>query len=90
VHRLSLASGSDLWYSGGGPFQPATFGYSGRPSYGKTSLASVWDVSADRPLTPHLALGLYYAHAFGSDVIKGTFPNGPGANLTYVETVVRF
>ncbi len=90
LHRLSLASGSDLWYGGGGPFQPGTFGYSGRPSYGKTSLASVWDVSADTPLTSHLALGLYFGHAFGSDVIKGTFPNGPGGNLTYVETVVRF
>ena len=90
VHRLWLASGSDLWYGGGGPFQPDTFGFAGRPSYGKTSLASVWDLSADTALTPHLALGLYYGHAFGSDVITGTFPEGPGGNFGYVETVVRF
>ena len=30
VHSLRLASGNDLWYTGGGAFQPFTFGYQGR------------------------------------------------------------
>ena len=30
VHGLRLANGSDLWYLGGGAFQPWTFGYIGR------------------------------------------------------------
>lgn len=32
VHTLRLADRNDLWYSGGGAFQPGTFGYTGRPS----------------------------------------------------------
>jgi hypothetical protein len=31
VHSLRLADKHDLWYSGGGAFQPGTFGYNGRP-----------------------------------------------------------
>jgi hypothetical protein len=31
-HTLRLASASDLWYSGGGAFEPKAFGYTGRPS----------------------------------------------------------
>ena len=54
VHALRLASSSDLWYSGGGAFQPKTFGYTGRPSNGNRGLANVWDVSADYQITPSL------------------------------------
>jgi hypothetical protein len=90
LHGLRLASGSDLWYSGGGPFQSNTFGYAARPSYGRTSLASVWDVSADITATSHLGLTLYYGHASGDDVIDGTFANDPSGNFAYVESVVRF
>ena len=90
VHRLWLASGSDLWYGGGGPFQESTFGFAGRPGYGKSPLASVWDLSADTALTRHLALNLYFGHAWGSDVIEGSFPNSANGSLGYVETVVRF
>ena len=50
-HALRLASGSDLWYSGGGAFQPQTFGYQGRPANGSRSLANVWDISGDYQIT---------------------------------------
>jgi hypothetical protein len=90
LHGLWLANPSDLWYSGGGPFQPNTFGYAGRPSSGRTSLASVWDVGADTQLTPNVALSLYYGHAAGRDVIRGIYPNAPGGNFGYVESTVRF
>ena len=30
IHSLRLANRNDLWYSGGGAFQPWTFGYTGR------------------------------------------------------------
>jgi hypothetical protein len=40
VHILRLASASDLWYSGGGAFQPKTFGYTRRsPSNGNRGAA---------------------------------------------------
>jgi hypothetical protein len=47
VHGLWLSSSQDLWYSGGGAFQPWTFGYQGRPSNGQTGLATLYDISAD-------------------------------------------
>ena len=47
VHGLWLTSSSDLWYSGGGAFQPWTFGFQGRPSNGHTKLANIYDISAD-------------------------------------------
>jgi hypothetical protein len=34
IHGLWLANKNDLWYSGGGAFQPWTFGFNGRPSNG--------------------------------------------------------
>jgi hypothetical protein len=30
LHSIRLATGNDLWYQGGGAFQPATFGYVSR------------------------------------------------------------
>ena len=34
VHGLRLAQSNDLWYAGGGAFNPWVFGYAGRPSLG--------------------------------------------------------
>lgn len=90
VHGLQLASGADLWYAGGGPGHSDSFGYAGRPSYGQRSLATVWDLSADTQLVPHLGVNLYYGHASGHDVIKNTYPTGAGGDYGYIETVVRF
>ena len=36
-HSLRLTDGNDFWYSGGGVFQPWTFGYSGRSTSGRRS-----------------------------------------------------
>lgn len=90
VHNLRLANRADLWYGGGGAFQESTFGYAGRPSSNRQSLASVWDVSADTQPTPHIGVNLYYGHASGGGVVRGAFPNGAGASFGYLETVVRF
>ena len=47
IHALRLANSNDLWYTGGGAFQPWTFGYTGRPSNGARSLATLYDTSLD-------------------------------------------
>ena len=47
VHGLWLSNAKDLWYSGGGAFQPTTFGFNGRPSGGARSLATLYDISGD-------------------------------------------
>lgn len=89
VHGLRLANASDLWYGGGGPFQRSTFGYAARPSQGVESLATVWDVSADMAVNPHVTLGFYFGQASGSDVVKRTY-SGSGGHFGYIESMVRF
>ena len=83
VHTLRLASASDLWYLGGGAFQPQTFGYTGRPSNGNRGLANVWDLSADYPLTRYLAATLYYGHAWGKGVISAIYPKDANGQLIF-------
>ena len=62
----------------------------GRPANGSTSLATVWDVSADYPLTPHLNATAYYAHASGSGTIATIYPVDHNAQLAYLELTVHF
>ena len=71
---------NDLWYLGGGAFQPHTFGYTGRPSNGHRSLANVWDLSGDvSGLARDFASALYYAHAWGKSVIASIYPKDPNS-----------
>ena len=64
LHAIRLANAQDLWYTGGGAFQPKTFGYTGRTSAGNRSLANVWDISMDLPLKCGFSFTAYYAHAW--------------------------
>jgi hypothetical protein len=90
LHALRLANAQDLWYSGGGAFQPKTFGYAGRASGGNRSLANVWDVSLDVPLGYGFSLTTYYAHAWGKSVVASIYPAGTNAQFGYVETNFHF
>jgi hypothetical protein len=89
-HALRLANAQDLWYSGGGAFQPTTFGYTGRTSGGSRSLANVWDLSLDFPLRYGFSATLYYGHAWGKSVIAAIYPGGTTAQFGYVETNFHF
>ncbi len=90
VHTLRLANSSDLWYSGGGAFQPKTFGYTGRPSNGNRGLANVLDVSADYQITPSFSTTFYYGHAWGKGVISAIYPKEANGQLIFLETNFRF
>ena len=90
AHALRLASASDLWYLGGGAFQPQTFGYTGRPSNGHRGLANVWDLSADYQVTRNFACTLYYGHAWGKSVIEKLYPKDANGQLAFLETNFRF
>jgi hypothetical protein len=90
VRSLWLSSRRDLWYSGGGAFQPRTFGYTGRPSSGLRGLANVWDISADYRATPHWGLGFYYGHAWGKGVLHSIYPKQPNGDFGYTELLYRF
>jgi hypothetical protein len=89
VHSLALANRHDLWYSGGGMFQPWTFGYTGRPSNGQAGLATLYDASADYNMNAHVSVGAYYGHASGKLVMQSIYPNGRNANLGYLEFTFR-
>jgi len=90
LHGLWLANTADLWYLGGGVFQQGTFGFQGRPSTGVKSLATVWDVSGDYPLTRYLNLTAYYAYASGKGSIATIYPSDSNGHLAYLETTVHF
>jgi hypothetical protein len=90
VHGLWLANKNYLWYSGGGAFQPWTFGFNGRPSNGATGLATLYDISADYQCTRALSLGLYFGYARGGAVVGHIFPGDSNGTLSFVEVNYRF
>ncbi len=93
VHALRLSDADDLWYSGGGAFQETTFGYQGRPSGGRKSLGTLFDLSADVSVTPTTTLTFYGAGVRGGGVQAGVYPAGgtnPTARLFYAELLKRF
>ena len=90
VHALRLASASDLWYLGGGAFQPKTFGYTGRPSDGNRGLANVWDLSADYQVTRSFSTTLYYGHAWGKKVVAAIYPKDANGQYVFLETNFHF
>ena len=90
VHALRLAAANDLWYQGGGAFQPWTFGYIGRTTNGNRGLATLYDVGADYAANSHWTISAYYGRAQGHSVTKEVYPRGKNANLGYVELLYRF
>jgi hypothetical protein len=89
VHMLRLAERNDLWYQGGGAFQPWTFGYGGRPSNGNRSLATVFDVGAEIQVNTNVAVGAYFADAESKSVTSAIHPNDPRSRFGYVELRLR-
>jgi hypothetical protein len=90
VHGLWLSNRNDLWYTGGGAFQPWTFGFSGRPSNGATSLATLYDISGDYKWKHGVSFGLYFGYAVGGEVIKKIYPVNANGALGYTELNYRF
>ncbi len=90
LHFLQLTSAADLWYQGGGAYDNKVFGYTGRPSGGHGSFATLYDISSDYALTPLFNLNLYYAHSFGKSVVAFDYPAGHSADFGYLELVYRF
>lgn len=90
AHSMRLASGSDLWYLGGGEFQPWTFGYQGRQGNGAQSFANLYDVNIDISVNPHFTVTPYYGYAQGKEVIRSIYPNGKDGHLAFLEGIYRF
>jgi hypothetical protein len=89
-HYLRLAVRTDLWYAGGGAFQPWSFGYAGRPSGGSRNLSGLYDASVDWTVNPHASITCYYGYADGRRVVESIYPRGSSGSLGYVELTYRF
>jgi hypothetical protein len=84
-HRLDLASGKDLWYVGGGVFQPWSFGYAGRSGGGHTGLAKLSDVAADFTIDKHWSVNAYFGYAAAGKAIQSAYPRQSSGRLAYLE-----
>jgi hypothetical protein len=89
LHALRTSNSNDLWYQGGGAFQPATFGYVGRPTNGDSTLATLFDGSVDVEANPHLGIGFYGGYASGGAIPRSLYDRG-SARFGFVELLVRF
>ncbi|MCZ2148801.1 MAG: alginate export family protein [Bryobacterales bacterium] len=89
-HAMRLSAAQDLWYLGGGAFQPWTFGYVGRAASGARSLANLYDASVDWRARENVTISAYFGHASGRAVISAIYPKGAGGNFGYLELLYRF
>ncbi|MDZ4797000.1 MAG: alginate export family protein [Bryobacteraceae bacterium] len=89
-HSLRLANAQDLWYSGGGAFQPWTFGYAGRPTSGKRSLANLYDTSVEFRANKYTTLTGYFGYAQGLAAMRQIYPAGKNLMFGYLEALIRF
>ncbi len=86
VHHLSLSNSSDLFYGGLGPTSSSgAFGYSGRPSHGKSDIGQLVDISFTHTLNKQLSWRFYYGHAFGGDVIRNVYQGKKDADMVYID-----
>ena len=89
-HALRLSNANDLWYSGGGVFQPWTFGYTGRSTSGHRSLANLYDTSAEVLVSRKITLIAYLGYAQGLAAMEQIYPKGKDGRFGYLEISYRF
>ena len=90
AHWLRLAERNDLWYLGGGAFQPWSFGFVGRATNGAGGLANLYDLSVDYNVNARWTVTGYVAHANGHSIMQTIYPRGKNANFGYLEVLYRF
>jgi hypothetical protein len=84
-HHLNLASANDLWYLGGGVFQPWSFGYIGRPANGQRRLANLYDAGVDFTINKNWTVSGYAGWAQASKAIQAIYPRQSSGRLAYLE-----
>jgi hypothetical protein len=88
-HSLRLTDANDLWYAGGGAFQPWTFGYSGRATSGRRSLGNLYDTSLEYRANRHATFTAYFGYAQGRAVLQQIYPAGSDGRFGYMEALFR-
>ena len=89
-HALRLTDPNDFWYSGGGAYQPWTFGYTGRSTSGRRSLGNLYDVGADIRATRRLTISGYFGYTQGLASMEQIYPAGKDGRFAYLELMQRF
>jgi len=91
LHRLSLASRQDRWYSGTGAtaFAGNYFGYSSRPSTLATSLGTAVLVATDVSVAPHWRVSASTALIRGGAVVRRQFA-GRTLTVFVLESTLSF
>jgi hypothetical protein len=89
-HSLRLADANDFWYSGGGAYQPWSFGYTGRATTGRRSLGNLYDTNIEYRVHPKATFTAYYGYMQGLAVMHQIYPAGKIARFGYVEALYRF
>ena len=89
VHSLRLADSSDLWYGGGGAYNNSVFGYNGRTSSGKSSLATLVDLSVDYAPAKSMTVTAYLSYANGGNVISSLYKSRDSV-FSYLELNYRY
>jgi hypothetical protein len=89
AHSLRLSSVNDLWYSGGGAYNPWTFGYTGRATSGRRSLANLYDTSVEYRANRHMTFTAYLGYAQGKAVMHQIYPAGKDGQFGYLEALFR-
>lgn len=88
-HSLRLSNVNDLWYSGGGAFQPWTFGYNGRAASGRRSLGNLYDSGVEYRANRHATFTAYFGYAQGLAIMKTVYPTGKDGRFRYIEALFR-
>ncbi|MGA2715994.1 MAG: alginate export family protein [Bryobacteraceae bacterium] len=89
AHTLRLTNANDLWYSGGGVYQPWTFGYTGRAVSGQRSLANLYDTSVEYRANRHMTFTAYLGYAQGKAIMHQIYPAGANGQFGYLEALFR-
>lgn len=89
-HALRVSNANDLWYQGGGVYQPWTFGYAGRATSGRRSLANLYDTNVEYRMNPKVTLLGYLGYAQGLATTRAIYPRGKNATFGYFEVLYRF
>ena len=89
IRGLRLSNPNDLRYSGGGVFQPWTFGYAGRPTAGKRSLGNLYDTSLEFRANRRTTFTGYFGYVQGLAVMQQIYPKGKNGSFGYVEVLFK-
>ncbi len=89
-HSLRLSNANDFWYSGGGVYQPWSFGYTGRSTSGRRSIGNLYDTSVEYRPTRKITWTAYLGYTQGLAAMETIYPQGKNAQFGYLEFLYRF